>query len=604
MEDGPVKIAIQRILVFLTWFAMLLGHRALAQFDLTTPPTIPDSRPEGIPPGERVIAPVPNDASGIHGILSRTASGDRFGGSTGPTADTAVPSRSSERVNAAAPDNTAPSHGGNRVNAPGPDSTAPSRSGEWLNTPAPDSAYDPDSPVVGEHATPVGGLFGDGAAPACEWCGGGSCLPPTWTVDTSLALMNLSRPASERLGANSLPAGPLSAGSVVVTNSGVQTQQNFNQYVNDAVQFTALETHTAIFTDSPQLHLTLTRFLGRDGESRDHFLDFSFEGLQSYSAGVTVHGSIIPFYDTDPQIQAIPATPPVALYFQGSLVSPAPIFLPDNGKQQQLLAPSFSSLGRNYDLAFNRSDTMSTGYSSNFNEFEINYRFAGHNQPDQLVLHPNGRWYRECQAGYYYSYFFGAKMMIIDESSDYQSSGSQFASIGPDSVGNYAPAPTAEFTHAGDYSVHTYNTLMGIQSGGKLEYRLCRWCLDTHGNAGMFMNFAHQFSRITTSFTGAPDPAQVLADSIIPEYYTNTDNTSTASRLGAAFAGGFGVAGSYKFLPNLIGHVSYDMMWVGDVARAPEQMIFSSVPETARNIIYTQGSVFYNGVSLGVEWDW
>ena len=50
---------------------------------------------------------------------------------------------------------------------------------------------------------------------------------------------------------------------------------------------------------------------------------------------------------------------------------------------------------------------MSTNYATNYNEFEVNYRFAGHNQPDQLVLNPNGRWYRECQTGYYYSYFFG-----------------------------------------------------------------------------------------------------------------------------------------------------------------------------------------------------
>ena len=64
------------------------------------------------------------------------------------------------------------------------------------------------------------------------------------------------------------------------------------------------------------------------------------------------------------------------------------------------------------------------------------------------------------------------------------------------------------------------------------------------------------------------------------------------------------MAGSYKFLPNLVGHVSYDMTWVGDIARAPEQMEFTSVPETARNNINTKGSVFYNGVSFGAEWDW
>ena len=67
-------------------------------------------------------------------------------------------------------------------------------------------------------------------------CGGGNCLPPDWTVVNSASLMAVSRASNQRLGANSLPAGPLPAGSVVVTNSGLQTQENFNQYLNDAVQ--------------------------------------------------------------------------------------------------------------------------------------------------------------------------------------------------------------------------------------------------------------------------------------------------------------------------------------------------------------------------------
>ena len=110
-----------------------------------------------------------------------------------------------------------------------------------------------------------------------------------------------------------------------------------------------------------------------------------------------------------PVPQQIPAIPPTVFYFQGSLAGPAPIYLPINGNQQQLIAPAFSILGQNYDKALNRSDTMSTTYGSNFNSMELDYRIDGHNQPDQLVLNPNGHWYRECQHGYYYSYFFGRK---------------------------------------------------------------------------------------------------------------------------------------------------------------------------------------------------
>ncbi len=446
--------------------------------------------------------------------------------------------------------------------------------GDKPQPPMPDSMPNAAPSVVGEHQMPIGGMFGDTPSDVCEWCGGGNCLPPQWAIESSVGVIGMSRAGNLTLGKNSLPAGPLSAGSVVVTNSGLQTQENFSQYLNDAVQSSVLEVHTPSLIVSPAFGITISRFLGRDGEERDHFLEFAFNGLQSYSQlNDTVHGSIIPFYNTTPFIQQIPAPAPIAQYFQGSLVSPFPIFLPLNGNQQQLIAPSFSSLGRNYDEAFNRSDMMSSNYVTSYNEFELNYRFAGHNQPDQLVMNPNGHWYRQCQTGYYYSYFFGIKGMVIDEDFNFLSSGSQFAAIN-NGDGNYSPAAAAEFTHQGTYGVHTYNTLLGLQTGGKLEYRFCRWTVDTHGNAGMFLNIARQDSRITTSFTGTPDPASTY----VP--VTNTDNSFSASSNVIAFAGGFGVAGSYKFRPNLVGRVSYDMKWVGDIARAPEQMEFSSVPET------------------------
>ncbi len=463
---------------------------------------------------------------------------------------------------------------------------------------APPPMPDSDSSVVGEHQDPIGGVFGDTAPGACEFCGGGGCLPPTWSIETSIKVMAMSRAADQFLGKNSLPAGPLSAGSVVVTNSGLQTQENFSQYLNDAVQFTALDVHTPALNDSPALGLKIARFLGRDGEGRDHFIEASFNGLESFTQlADTVHGSIIPFYDTTPFIQQIPSPPPTALKFQGSLISPYPIFLAINGNQQQLIAPSFSILGQNYDQAFNRSDMMSTNYVTSYNEFELNYRFAGHNQPDQLVLNPNGRWYRECQAGYYYSYFFGMKGMVIDEHYNFLSSGSQFAAVN-DGGGNFSPGALL-FTHQGTYDVHSYNTLLGLQSGGKLEYRFCRWCLDCHGDAGMFFNIASQTSRITTNFGGPTPPT--LSDGSTAQ---NTDTSFSANSNVAAFGGEFGVSGSYKFLPNLTGRLSYDLVFVGDVARAPEQMVFTSVPETVHNLIDTKGSVFYDGFSFGMEMVW
>jgi len=458
---------------------------------------------------------------------------------------------------------------------------------------------DAETSVVGDPQPPIGGVFGDTPPGACEFCGGGGCAPPTWSAEASIGVMSMSRAANQRLGANSLPAGPLNAGNITVTNSnGVTTSNNFIQYVNDAVQLTALEVHTPNIDASPMLGLSINRFLGRDGEERDKFLEFAFNGLGSFSeVASAAQGSTIPFYNTTPVSQTIPAPPPIAEFFYGSLVSPFPFYLPINGNQAQLIAPTFSLLGENYDKAFNRSNTMTTSYTANYNEFELNYRIVGHNQPDQLVLNPNGRWYRECESGYYYSYFFGMKSMIIDEDFNYLSAGSQFAAVNNDD-GTYSVG-ALQYTHKGTYAVHTTNTLLGLQTGGKLEYRLCRWSFDAHGNAGMYINMAHQDSQIQTSFSGPSLPT--LSDGSTVQ---NTNNSFGVSDNVVAFAGGFGVTGTYKLRPNLVGRVSYDLTWVGDLARAPEQMVFSSVPENARDLIDTHGSVFYNGVNFGLEYDW
>ncbi len=452
--------------------------------------------------------------------------------------------------------------------------------------------------VVGENQPRIGGMFDDTPPAACEMCGGGGCLPPTWTIENSIGVMAMARPTNRALATNSLPGGPFPA-----TSSGTATNA---QYLNDVplatFQLSLLEVHSLNTTASPQYGLTLSHFLGRDGESRDHFIDFGFSGLNTYAAGLSAAGSTIPRYDTTPfPTTTTPVPSPVVTEFYGSMISPFPTILDVNGRQSGLPSPIFSTLGANYDKAFNRSDAASANYFASYNEWEMNYIFAGHNQPDQLVMHPNGRWYRQCQTGYYYKYFFGTKMMVINETFDYAASGNHFdavATVNPDGTITYAPSALPNYTHQGSYAVSTHNTLLGLQTGGTLEYRFCRWKMEAHSNLGMFLNFANQNSRILTAFNGT---RPLLADGITTA--NDTDTSFSASSSGVAFAGGFGVAGSYKFLPNVVGHVSYDMLFVGDLARAPEQINFSLVPENGRGI-NTKGSDFYNGFTFGLELDW
>ena len=222
---------------------------------------------------------------------------------------------------------------------------------------------------------------------------------------------------------------------------------------------------------------------------------------------------------------------------------------------------------------------------STFSNFEVNLKIAGNNQPDQMVLNPNGHWYRQCKTGYFYSYLFGLRAMVIDEKYEFNSSGATFD-----------PNMNPLLTSQGRYVARTTNAMLGLQTGGTLEYRFCRWELEAHSKVGMFMNVANQNSLIQTSLHGTEyfTPGQPAVDA-------DTSTAYNAGSTGVAFAGGFGVGGSYKLRPDLVAHVSYDMLWVGDLARASDQ--FDFVPVISP-LINTHGNQFYDGVSFGLECDW
>jgi len=422
-----------------------------------------------------------------------------------------------------------------------------------------------DLSVVGEHQMPIGGVFGDTPPAACEFCGGGGCLPAKWTFDSSLVIFDSSRAEDRVLSVNSTPGGPF---QVSATNSLTTPQY---RYFNDAVLNQAMTVHTLNFAVSPAWNLKISRFLGRDGESRDNFMDFEYMGLDSFSASHVAQGTLVPIYSTTATFTD-PTTPPTVTGYHGSLISPF------------TFPTSTDPFNPTNAYAFNRALEQSASYISTLNNWELNYRFAGHNQPDQLVLNPNGHWYRQCQSGYYYSYLFGFRAMELDEKLEYLSRGETLDVNG---------VPT--LASSGRYVTRTYNTLLGLQTGGTLQYRFCRWSLETHGKVGMFLNVARQNSMIQTQLHGFlnNDPNQPIN--------ADTSNPLDAHTTGVSFAGGFGLQGSYKFRPNLVGHVAYDMLWVGDVARAPDQLDFSATPQSAIN---TRGNTFYNGVTMGMEFDW
>lgn len=102
---------------------------------------------------------------------------------------------------------------------------------------------------------------------------------------------------------------------------------------------------------------------------------------------------------------------------------------------------------------------------------------------------------------------------------------------------------------------------------------------------GPYINFSDQASTINSGVANAPTFSRRLA----------------AAKHEASLIGEVGFFASYKFRPNLVGHVGYDFMWVSGMTLAAEQLQFN--PNTL-NQINTNGSIFYHGLSLNMEWLW
>jgi hypothetical protein len=190
-----------------------------------------------------------------------------------------------------------------------------------------------------------------------------------------------------------------------------------------------------------------------------------------------------------------------------------------------------------------------------------------------LVLHPDGKWQRECQPGTYMSYLYGIRFMQVDETFTFHSR----------SQGIYNSAIVGA---TGDYDVVTHNDMLGFQVGAEMTFRRCRWSWGLTAKVGPYVNFASQSSTIDASVEGVSDSVNQQID---------------AAHCVAAVVCETGVETTYKFRPNLIGHASYDLMWVSGLALAPNQLQFVASP---LDRVAASGTIFSQGVSLGLEWLW
>jgi putative beta barrel porin BBP7 len=294
---------------------------------------------------------------------------------------------------------------------------------------------------------------------------------------------------------------------------------------------------------------TVGHYLGRDAENRDQFIEFTFWGMNEWNDNQQVNALRSIHQGFQNGI--------FRSYTYGDLFS---LFPPEVG-------------------GFNRVETYSSYFNSDINNFELNVRFRPRGRSDRLVLKPSGKWQRECQPGKTLSYLIGFRYLSLDESFGFHSAG-RFT----DNVLNVTNPVS------GDYDILSHNDMFGPQIGADLMFHQCRYSYGVQTKLAPLVNFSDQTSTIVTDASG--DPLATFGD-INDVRYAKRDDVS--------LVGEVSILANYRIRKNLVVHAGYHFVWITGLALAAEQIQFQP---NAADAINTDGFVFYQGISGGLEWIW
>jgi hypothetical protein len=362
-------------------------------------------------------------------------------------------------------------------------------------------------------------------ANGCGSCGGG-CTRPTWFAEADYVALKRS-----------------SAKRINLTGT-VTTEVIGNQIVT--FHTVNMSTKDLDFKFEPGTRLTIGRFLGTDYFKRVHSLEFSFLGFFNYSARHSVSG------------------PDVTVPFGTGAIR----------------VGNFVSFFPNTVGGFSGSDFQSQEYSSNFNNYELNYRVRRSLRRDSLVAVPGGGWQRRCTPGFTPSFLFGLRHVSITEDFGYHSMGIR-------EVFNALGQVVSNDTARGDYLIHTTNNLFGFQIGGDLVQQYCQFNVGLRGKTGLYGNWATQRSVVTSS------------DSIAGTVLPNT--TLSNRREHSAVITEFGFVGNWHARANMNLRAAYDFMWIVSLANAPLQL---TPNPTGPPPLAHGGITFFQGWTLGFEYFW
>ncbi len=377
---------------------------------------------------------------------------------------------------------------------------------------------------------------------ACE-DGGGYCNPPLWYTDQGARIMMRSRSRKWAL-ANILTATTLSS-----TGATVYVPQQ------------AFSTNDITYGAAPGYQATIGRYLGRDSMDRDDFLEFSYWGMNTWTAMSEA--------TTDKVISA-PGTSFSASF--GAMFSP---FMNRHLTYGGYFSDGDVTSSAKGIAGFDRVSSMRVDVSTEIHDFELNMRLKPRGRPDQLVLHPDGRWRREAQPGWESSYLLGVRYFTLGDGFYWRSRGDV--------------AYNSETYHtSGMYNVRTENDLLGLQVGGDWMYRQKKWEWGFRGKFGPYVNFARDIQEVYNDADGSP----------YTEPFTN--GRFTARKQCVSMIAEIGMAATYKFDPHFAVKAGYDLMWISGLALSPEQLEF----DTPYSHIRTSGSMMTQGLSMSAEWTW
>jgi hypothetical protein len=344
-----------------------------------------------------------------------------------------------------------------------------------------------------------------------------------------------------------------------------------------------MSAHSMPFEPSASYEITIARYMGRDSENRDHFIEFTYYGPQHWDGADGIHQTDRP-YITKPA-----ATATEELWPNYDLI-------PD------FTAVTFGNLFSVFDAdlaGFNRADDLSERYVSRMDNFELNMRVRHRGRIDRMMLYQNGRWRREAQEGYTCSLLAGLRGISLDESFGLTASGLIV-------VDDYTvdPVVTTTTSTTGQYDARTHNDLVGVQIGGDVVWRKGFAEYGVRLKGGLFMNFADRYSyMVSTGGLGDPMANQDLYDVNGP--YTDTNDQYSEERRARsrdiASIAELGFTAGYQIRRNMVLRAAYDLSWLTGLALAPEQ-VQGQVGAPAS--INHNGMLLMQSLSVGLELDW